>query len=67
MHKNESVPGPVRNVLFQDRSGCLQVLLARDAMLDVDAVQKQTGRDLLAVPQEQLAAVIRRHRLTSME
>ncbi len=67
MHNNESAPGPVRNVLLQDRSGCLQVLLARDAMLDVDAVQKQTGRDLLAVPQEQLAAVIRRHQLNAME
>ena len=67
MNHADQTPFSVRNVLLADQSGCLQVLLARDAMLDVDAVQKQTGRDLLAVPQQQLAAVIRRHRLLPLD
>lgn len=57
----------VRTVLLEDAMGCLQVVLDSNDMLDLAALQAETGRELWAVPQEQLAAAARRYRLQSMD
>lgn len=57
----------VRSVLVEDGTGCFQVILGSDAMLDLVSLQTVTGREFWAVPQEQLPAVVRRYRLRMME
>lgn len=67
MNTHQASALPVRSVLVEDRAGCLQVILESGAMLDLLRLQKLTGREFWAVPQEQLPALARRYRLNMME
>lgn len=59
-------PRPARAILLQDRLGCVQAVVDKQALLDLDAVHKLTGRQLSAVPLHQMATVTRRQKLQQM-
>ena len=61
-----SAPRPARAILLQDRLGCLQAVVDKKALLDLDAVDELTGRKLAAVSAHQMATVTRRHKLQQM-
>lgn len=67
MENHQETALSVRSVLVEDSAGCLQVILDKEAMLDLVSLQTLTGRECWAVPQEQLPAVAKRYRFRMMD
>ncbi len=57
----------VRNVLVQDSNGLMQVVVPQQALLDLSRLEQKTGRKLLAIPLDKLAAVTHRKKLQQLE
>ena len=57
----------LRSVLLQDRTGRIQAILPADALLDLRAVQEETGRDFRAVAESELKGLLASKRLSPLE
>lgn len=56
----------LRSVLLQDRTGRVQAILPADAMLDLRAVQEETGRDFQPVCRSELSELISKQRISPL-
>jgi HD-like signal output (HDOD) protein len=56
----------VRSILLKDSTGKVQAILPFDAMLDLKSIQDSTGRQLVAVTQNELDELYSSKRLTKM-
>lgn len=57
----------IRTVLLHDKEGPVQAIVDANALLDLKALRKVSGRPLAAIPQGQLATATRRYKLRQME
>lgn len=58
--------GAAKSVILQDGKGRIQVIIAADTLLDLKAVNRQLGRELLATPPGELAKFFQTHSLQSV-
>lgn len=64
---DNDLPQTLRSVLLQDRTGRIQAILPADAMLDLRAVQEETGRDFRAVSDSELNKLLSTQRVSPLE
>lgn len=58
--------GAAKSVILQDSKGRIQVIIAADTLLDLNAVNRQLGRELHATSPEELAKFCQTHSLQSV-